>query len=303
MKLDRLDGLVAFHAAASARSFTAAAAALDVTPQAISRAIAVLEARLGVRLLNRTTRSVGVTEAGARFLSSAGRALDDVYEALENLQESKHQAAGILRLNLPRPAFSGLVQPGLAAFHVAYPAIHLELGFDDGFVDIVERGFDAGIRLGESVARDMVGVPLSRREAVAIVAAPEYLRRRGTPQRIEDLREHDCIRFRFPGSGAAYRWELRCGERELDFEVAGPITVNDTAALVAAALDGLGLAYVLECTARAALRDGRLVRVLPEAGPVLPGFHLYYPSRRQLPPKLRCFIEHFRAPPEGRNIR
>ncbi len=295
MRIDQLDGLVAFRAVALARSFTAAAAQLEVSTQAISQSIKALEARLGVRLFNRTTRSVSLNEAGERFLQVAGPALAELFDATDALQAFRDKPAGLLRINLPRPAFSGLLQPALAEFHAAYPEIRLEFSFDDGFVDIVALGLDAGIRLGESVAQDMVSVMLSREERIAILASPDYLRRRGEPTTIAELAQHDCIRFRFPGSGAVFRWELLQDGRLLELEVGGPLTVNDTSAMAAAALEGLGLAYVLECTVAEHLASGRLRRVLPQACPSFPGFHLYYPGRRQLPTALRCLIDFWRA--------
>lgn len=295
MRIDQLDGLVAFRAVALARSFTAAAAQLEVSTQAISQSIKALENRLGVCLFNRTTRSVSLNEAGERFLLAAGPALSDLFEATEALQEFRHQPAGLLRINLPRPAMSGLLQPGLAEFHAAYPEIRLELSFDDGFVDIVALGLDAGIRLGESVAQNMVSVMLSREERIVILASPAYLQRRGEPKTIAELANHDCIRFRFPGSGAVFRWELLQDGRVLEQEVGGPVTVNDTAAMTQAALEGMGLAYVLECTVHEHLAAGRLRRVLPQACPAFPGFHLYYPGQRQQPMALRCFIDFWRA--------
>lgn len=299
VRFKQLDGFIAFTTVARLRSFTAAAAELEVSPQAVSQSLRAFEERLGVRLFNRTTRSVALNEAGERLLARAGPALGDLFDALETVQEFRDRPAGLLRINLPRPAYSGLLQPVLPAFHAAYPDIELELCFDDGFSDIVEPGFDAGIRLGESVVQDMVSVPLSREERIVIVATPDYLARRGVPLSVEDLHAHDCIRFRMPTGGVVYRWELLKDRREIEMQVDGPITVNDTGAMVSAALDGFGLGYVLECTAAAHLASGRLVRVLERACPTLSGFHLYYPSRRQLPAKLRCFIDYWQAHARG----
>jgi DNA-binding transcriptional LysR family regulator len=295
MRIDQLDGLIAFRAVAQTRSFTAAAAQLQVSPQAISQGVKALETRLSVRLFNRTTRSVALTEAGERLWARLGPALEDVREATESVRELAEKPTGLLRINLPRLAFGGLLQPQLARFHEKYPGIALEFCFDDGFVDIVEQGLDAGIRLGDSVARDMVSFPLSPREAIAIVASPAYLKRRGTPSKIADLAHHDCIRFRFPSTGAIFRWELLDGGRPVEVEVAGAVTVNDPPAMVGCALAGLGLAYVLENTAREPIAAGKLKRVLISACPTLPGLHLYFPSRRQLPMKLRCFVDFWRT--------
>lgn len=295
MRIDQLDGLAAFRCVAQTRSFTAAAVQLAVSPQAVSQAVKALEARLGVRLFHRTTRSVSLNEAGERLWAKVGPALDDLFEATESVQEFRDKPMGLLRLGVSRPAFSALIQPAMVGFHAAYPDIGLELSFDDGFIDIVEKGIDAGIRLGDSVAQDMVSVKLSESEPIAILASPDYLARRGMPAGAADLKDHDCIRFRFPSTGVVFRWELLDEGRPIEMEVSGPITVNDTASMLSCAAEGLGLAYVLERTARDMLASGALRKVLPKASPVLPGFHLYYPSRRQLPPKLRCFVDFMTA--------
>jgi len=295
MKLDQLDGLVAFTAVARAKSFTAAAAALEVTPPAVSQAVRALEERLQVRLFNRTTRSVGLTEAGEQFLARVGPATGELLEATELLQAWRERPGGLLRINLPRVAYGALVQPLLGAFLAAYPEIRVELYFDDGFSNIIEGGFDAGIRMGDSVARDMVSTPLSAPLRMAVVGAPKYLKRKGVPKTLEDLRLHDCIRFRFLGSGALYRWELLRGRRLVEVEVQGPLTVNDTNALVETALEGFGLAYVIERSATPSLASGRLKSVLEDCCPTLSPFHIYYPSRRQMPAKLRCLIDFLKA--------
>lgn len=295
MRIDQLDGLAAFRCVAQTRSFTAAAIQLAVSPQAVSQAVKALEARLGVRLFHRTTRSVSLNEAGERLWAKVGPALDDLFEATESVQEFRDKPMGLLRLGVSRPAFSALIQPAMVGFHAAYPDIGLELSFDDGFIDIVEKGLDAGIRLGDSVAQDMVSVKLSESEPIAILASPDYLARRGTPGQAADLKNHDCIRFRFASTGVVFRWELLDEGRPIEMEVTGPVTVNDTASMLSCAAEGLGLAYVLERTARDMLASGALRKVMPTASPVLPGFHLYYPSRRQLPPKLRCFVDFMTA--------
>lgn len=300
MHLDQLDGLVAFRCVSETKSFTAAASRLEVSTQAVSQAIKALESRLGVRLFHRTTRSVSLSEAGERFLALAAPALADLSEAMESVQEFRDKPVGLLRLGVSRPAFAAVIQPACAAFHDAYPDIRLEFSFDDGFVDIVGLGLDAGVRLGDDVAQDMVSIPLSRNEPLAIVASPAYLQRRGTPRSIGELAAHDCIRFRFPSTGAIFRWELLSDGLPIQLDVTGPVTLNDTAALLSCAVEGLGLAYVLERTADSLLKTGLLQKVLPEAMPLLPGFHLYHPSRRLTPPKLRCFIDFMKARVSGR---
>jgi DNA-binding transcriptional LysR family regulator len=291
MRIDQLDGLVAFRCVAQSMSFTAAAAQLEVSPQAVSQAVKALETRLGVRLFHRTTRSVSLNEAGQRLWAKVGPALTDLFEATEAVQEFRDKPIGLLRIGISRPAFSAWLQPALAGFHHAYPDIKVELSFDDGFVDIVAQGLDAGVRLGDAVAQDMVSVKVTESEPIAVLGSPAYLQRRGVPQRVADLAGHDCIRFRFPSSGAVFRWELLEDGQPTEVEVSGVMTVNDTAAMLSCAAAGLGLAYVLEGTARLLIEDGSLVKVLAGSSPVLPGFHLYYPSRRQLPLKLRCFLD------------
>ena len=207
------------------------------------------------------------------------------------MQAFRDKPVGQLKIGISRPAFSAWLQPALPDFHARYPGIEVDLRFDDAFVDIVAQGLDAGVRLGDAVAQDMVSVKVSECEPIALLGSPDYLRRRGVPCRIEDLAGHECIRFRFPGSGAVFRWELLDGGRPVEVQVKGAVTVNDTASMLACAQAGLGLAYVIEGTARKLVRDGVLVKVLETASPVLPGFHLYYPSRRQLPLKLRCFVD------------
>ena len=276
MRIDQLDGLVAFRCVAQTRSFTAAAAELEVSPQAVSQTVKALEARFGVRLFHRTTRSVSLNEAGDRLWAKVGPALTDLFEAIESVQEFRDKPVGLLRLGISRPAFSALLQPALASFHLAYPEIKLELSFDDGFVDIVAKGLDAGVRIGDLVAQDMVSVKVSESEPIAILGSPDYLNRRGVPMKVADLGNHDCIRFRFPSTGAVFRWELIDKGHLVEMEVHGPITVNDTASMLACAMEGMGLAYVLERTARDMLGSGALTKVLSTAAPVLPGLHLYY---------------------------
>ena len=208
MKLNQLDGLLAFWKVAEHRGFTAAAAALDVSPSALSQAIRHLEARLGVRLLNRTTRSLSLTEAGEAYLSRIGPALSDVLEAGEQLHALQGRPSGVLRINAARISIAMVLQPLLAGFLKAYPDVQVELTNDEGYVDIVERGFDAGVRTGESVQKDMVAVPLGGPIAVAIVGSPDYFKRHPVPRHPSDLVQHNCVRFRFSGSGAIYKWEL-----------------------------------------------------------------------------------------------
>ena len=246
MRLNQLDGLLAFWKVAEYRGFSAAAGALEVSPSALSQAIRHLEARLGVRLLNRTTRSVSLTEAGEAYLSQIGPALGDVLQAAEQLHALQGRPSGVLRINAARISIAMALQPLLAGFLKACPDVQIELTNDEGYVDIVERGFDAGVRLGESVQKDMVAVPLGGPISVAIVGSPDYFRRHPVPRHPCDLVHHNCVRFRFSGSGAIHRWELEVDGRIVEYEIGGSLTISDSMFSVEAALEGVGLAYTFE---------------------------------------------------------
>jgi DNA-binding transcriptional LysR family regulator len=295
MRLNQLDGLLAFWKVAQHRGFSAAAAALEVSPSALSQAIRTLETRLGVRLLNRTTRSVSLTEAGEAYLSRIGPALADVLEAGEQLHALQGRPSGLLRINSARISIAMVLQPLLAGFLKAYPEVQIELTNDEGYVDIVERGFDAGVRMGESVQKDMVAVPLGGPVTVAVVGSPDYFKRHPAPRHPSDLVNHNCVRFRFSGSGAIYKWEFTVDERIVEYEVGGSLTISDSTFPVEAALDGIGLAYTFDALVTEHLKSKRLKRVLGAQSPSFPGFYLYYPSRRQQPSKLKAFVEHIRA--------
>ena len=292
MKLKKLDGLIAFWKVAERRGFTAAAAELEVSPSALSQAIRQLEARVGVRLLNRTTRSVSLTEAGEAYLARVGPALGQVIEAGEELNVLQGRPAGTLRLNAARISTALVLQPMLAGFLQKHPYVQLELINDEGFVDIVEKGFDAGVRFGESVHRDMVAIPLGGPVTVAVVASPEYLRRVPAPRHPDELVRHNCVRLRFSGTGVIYKWEFQLGSRLVEYEVKGNLTPSDTLFSVNAALEGVGLAYTFEQLARPYIRAKRLTRVLASFSPTFPGFYLYYPSRRHQPTKLKALIDY-----------
>jgi len=292
MKLKQLDGLMAFWKVAEHRGFTAAAAELEVSPSALSQAIRQLETRLGVRLLNRTTRSVSLTEAGEAYLARVGPALGQVIEAGEELNVLQGRPTGTLRLNAARISTALVLQPLLAGFLQENPHVHLELTNDEGFIDIVEKGFDAGIRFGESVHRDMVAIPIGGPVAVAVVAAPEYLRRHPAPRHPDELVRHNCIRFRFAATGAIYKWEFQVDGRLVEYEVKGNLTLSDTMFGLEAALEGVGLAYTFEQLARPYIRAKRLKRVLASFSPTFPSFYLYYPSRHDQPTKLKALIEY-----------
>ena len=291
MRLNQLDGLLAFWKVAQHRGFSAAAAALEVSPSALSQAIRHLEARLGVRLLNRTTRSVSLTEAGEAYLSWIGPALGDVLEAGEQLHALQGRPSGVLRINAARISIAMVLQPLLAGFLEATPDVQIELTNDEGYVDIVEGGFDAGIRLGESVQKDMVAVPLGGPVSVAIVGSPAYFKRHPVPRHPSELVQHNCVRFRFSGSGAIHKWELVVDDRIVEFEIRGRFTTTDSMFSVEAALEGVGLAYTFDQLSLPHVRAKKLKRVLSDFSPTFPGFYLYYPSRRQQPSKLKAFVD------------
>jgi DNA-binding transcriptional LysR family regulator len=292
--LNQFDGLLAFWKVAQHRGFTAASAELEVSPSALSQAIRHLEARLGVRLLNRTTRSVSLTEAGEAYLSHIGPALGDVLEAGEQLHALQGRPSGVLRINAARISVAMALQPLLPGFLRACPDVQIEIANDEGYVDIVEKGFDAGIRLGESVQKDMIAVPLGGPVAVAVVGSPDYFSRYPIPRHLADLAGHNCIRFRFSGSGAIHKWEFTVDDRLVEYEIGGSLTISDSLFSTEAALEGVGLAYTFEQLSAPHIRAKRLKRVLTRYSPTFPGFYLYYPSRRQQPSKLKAFVDYVR---------
>lgn len=294
MKLNQMDGLMAFWKVAEHRGFTAAAAELEVSPSALSQAIRQLEARLGVRLLNRTTRSVSLTEAGEAYLAQVGPALGQVVEAGETLNVLQGRPTGTLRLNAARISTAMVLRPLLAGFLQENPHVQLELTNDEGFVDIVEKGFDAGVRMGESLHRDMVAIPLGGPVSVMVVASPEYLQRFPVPRHPDDLVRHNCVRFRFAATGAIYKWEFQVDDRLVEYEVKGSLTISDSLFSVDAALEGVGLAYTFEELALPHIKAKRLKRVLTAYSPTFPGFYLYYPSRHDQPTKLKALIDYVR---------
>jgi len=290
MKLNQLDGLVAFWKVAQHRGFTAAAAELEVSPSALSQAIRQLEARLGVRLLNRTTRSVGLTEAGEAYFARVGPALGQVLEASEDLNVLQGRPAGTLRLNAARISIAMVIQPLLAGFLREHPHVQLELTNDEGFVDIVEKGYDAGVRMGENLHRDMVAVPLGGPVTAVVVASPEYLQSHPAPGHPDELVRHNCIRFRFAAAGSVYKWEFLVDNRNVEYEVKGNLTISDSVFSLEAALEGVGLAYTFEQLAQPYIKAKRLKRVLAQFSPTFPGFYLYYPSRHNQSTKLQALI-------------
>jgi DNA-binding transcriptional LysR family regulator len=291
---DVIEAIPSFLLVAERRSFRAAAKELGVSPSALSQTIKALEARLGVALLTRTTRSVGLTEAGARLREQARPAFDGLTAAVEAARSLAGRPSGLLRINASRGVIASIIRLALPSFLAAHPDMEVEISADDGFVDIVAEGFDVGFRLGESLQGDMVAVRASPPFRFAIAGAPSYFARRGRPQRPEDLRQHACIRFRHTSSQGIYRWELQDGNRPIEIAVDGPLIVNDTAVSIASALDGIGLIHISQPLIDEHVREGRLETVLDDFMPETPGVFLYYPSRSQTLPKLRAFIDHVR---------
>jgi DNA-binding transcriptional LysR family regulator len=288
-----LDGVEAFLGVARHRNFRKAAAELEVTPSAISQAVRTLEARVGAALFIRTTRSVGLTEAGERFLSRAKPAFEELAAAGEAARELGQRPTGLLRLSVPRAVVPILLEPLIASFCQAYPTVQVEIAASEKLVDLAAEGFDAGIRMGQFITTDMVAVPLTPPFPFVVVGSPDYLRRRKRPERVDDLRDHDCLRLR-RSNGSIANWHFADGDKAVEAIVSGPLVVHDYPTLLGAALQGVGLAQVPRPLASAAIADGRLQTLLTSFAVTTPGVFLYYPSRRQVLPKLRAFIEHVR---------
>jgi DNA-binding transcriptional LysR family regulator len=286
-----LDGVEAFLSVAQHRSFRRAAAELGVTPSAISQAVRALEARVGAALFIRTTRSVGLTEAGERFLSRAKPAFEELVAASEVARELGRRPTGLLRLTAPRAVVPILLEPLIASFCQAYPEIEVEIAASEDLVDLAAEGFDAGVRLGQFIAADMVAVRLTPPFRFIIVGSPAYLAHSGRPERPDDLRQHACLRLR-RSNGAFALWSLNDNGRAIEIAVSGPFIANDFLAVLGAAVAGVGLAQVPEPLAAGPVKAGRLVHVLAPFAPMTPGVFLYYPGRWQMMPKLRAFIDH-----------
>ncbi|WP_194790510.1 LysR family transcriptional regulator [Pseudomonas sp. UFMG81] len=304
MRQDHLDGLVTFMAVAEEKGFSNAAVKLGISPSAVSQSIRVLEQRLGLVLFNRTTRSVCLTEIGERYLERVQPALEQLSNASQELGREANHPAGLLRVNVPRAAYLIVLQPILRRFMAAYPEINLEIRAENHLVDIVGQGFDAGIRFGNAVEKDMVALAIGPPLKAQIIASPEYLTQFGQPEHPRDLLQHDCISFRHSSSGQIERWEFDNGQEKIDLQIKGRLILNDSEILVRSALDGLGIAYMINGYIEPFIQQGRLLRFLEEWSPVIPPLHLYYPDRRRVPAKLRVFIdflrsEHAEAQPEG----
>ncbi|ESX60931.1 transcriptional regulator [Mesorhizobium sp. LSHC422A00] len=287
--------LKAFAAIVEERSFVRAAARLRVSPPALSQSIRQLEARIGIRLLNRTTRSVSPTGAGETLFARLAVAFEELEGAVADIQAARDRPAGSLRINVPRVAAVRFIGPILGDFQRAYPDIALTVIVDDTLTDIVRGRFDAGIRLGERLEKDMVAVKLSGDLQMAAVAAPVYLENRAIPRHPQELHQHQCITFQWPGGGNLYRWEFARGKRSLEIAVEGSLTVNDTELMLNAALGGAGVAYMIDYQVQSWIDAGRLMRFLEPWSPSFPGFFLYHSSSRHVPPALRAFIDFVRA--------
>ena len=280
-------------------NFSRAAVDLGLTPSALSHSLRALENRLGVRLFNRTTRSVALTEAGERLYERLKPAFRDIDDALEDLNHFRDKPSGNLRITSGRQACELVLLPIASEFLKIYPDIRLEVVESDALLDIVASGFDAGVRFGNRLEADMVSLPIGPNLRSVVVGSPGFFERHPAPQKPEDLHALPCIRHRFP-SGSMYRWEFERGGIEQEIEVNGPLTLGDVSLMIGPALQGLGLAYVFEDMAREHLASGRLVQVLADWCPYYPGLHLYYPSRRHVPAPLKAFIDFARNAREGK---
>ncbi|MBY5393287.1 LysR family transcriptional regulator [Rhizobium leguminosarum] len=295
--MDRLvlRDLAVFETVARHGSFTAAAAELGISQSSLSYAISQLEQRLGLALLARTTRKVSLTQAGQKLLDTLVPALLDIGNGLASLQEMRATVSGSVRLTMVPFAFETIFRPTLKSFRDKFPNVSVEVSIDEGLSDIVSDGFDGGIRFNTLVEKDMVSVPLTPSSPVTIVASSDYLQRRGVPVKPEDLASHTCIGYRFVSSSRLYRWPLAKGKKKSDYGTDGALVFNDGEAIRAAALDGLGLAYVFRSQVRADIELGRLVSVLTDWLPDLPGFSLYYPNRVRTAPAFRSVIDHLNS--------
>ncbi len=296
MLKDNFNDLLSFMVVARERSFTRAAAQLGVSQSALSHAMRNLEARLEVRLLTRTTRSVAPTEAGEQLFMRLSPHLLEIEQELTALRDTRDRPAGNIRLTAGEHAMSAVLWPVLKPFMAQYPDINVEVTVDDGLTDIVDGRFDAGVRLGEQVAKDMIAVRIAPDMRMAVVGSAEYLQRFGVPETPEQLDQHRCINMRLPTRGGLYAWEFERDGRELRVRVDGQLILNSLPQRIDAAENGLGLAYVPEDAVQDALAEGRLVRVLEAWCPAFAGYHLYYPSRRQHTSAFSLLIAALRHP-------
>jgi len=295
--------LAAFAVVAEERSFTRAAARLGVSPSALSHTMRRLEERLHIRLLARSTRSVSTTEAGERLLARLAPAIGEISNAVEDLGRLLDRPSGGVRITTSRSAAQMVIAPILPRFVASYPGIVLEVLIEAGLTNIIAQRFDAGIRLGESLEKDVVAVPVTGQLRMAVVGAPSYFTAHPEPSTPQDLRQHRCINFRLPSAGTIYKWEFEKGRHKVEVGVDGPLIFNDEAMVLDAVLAGIGLAYLGESQVASLVQAGALSRVLEDWCPPFAGFFLYYPGRRQVSPALAAFIDAVRVPAESRKAR
>lgn len=294
MPLENFNDLASFAAVAKARSFTKAAAQIGISQSALSQTIRNLEQRLGLRLLTRTTRSVAPTEAGERLLKTVASRFEEIESALASLSELREKPAGTIRITAGEHAAITALQPALRKILPGYPEINIEIVVDYGLTDIVAEGYDAGVRLGEQVAKDMVAVRIGPDLRMAVVGAPSYFKRHPPPKTPQDLAVHNCINIRLPTYGGLFPWDLEKNGREVNVRVEGQLVFNNMELRLASALQGLGLAYMPEDQARPHIANKRLIRVLEDWCPPFSGYHLYYPSRRHSSPAFALLVEALR---------
>jgi DNA-binding transcriptional LysR family regulator len=294
MARGNINDLTAFLAVARARSFTRAAAKLGVSQSALSHTIRGLEARLGLRLLTRTTRSVAPTEAGDRLLRTIGPRLDEIEAEIAALSELRDKPAGTIRITAGRHPVETILTPAIAKLLPDYPDLKIEFIVDQRLTDIVAEGLDAGVRLGEQLARDMIAIRIGPDMRMSVVGSPGYFADRLRPRTPHDLTAHNCINLRLPTLGGLYAWEFERNKREIKVRVEGQLVFNDADLMLGAAIAGLGLAYVIEDRAARHVASGHLVRVLADWCPPFPGYHLYYPSRRQPTPAFALLVNALR---------
>jgi DNA-binding transcriptional LysR family regulator len=290
-RVDRFDGLSEFLAIARRGSFRAAAAELGVTPGAVSQALQALERRLGLPLFHRTTRKIALTEAGAKLLAQLGPAAETITDTLDDLTQLQVRPSGTLRLLVHRMALSQVVEPILPAFRRTYPDVHVEIVVNDAQIELVEGGYDAGIRIGEFIDRDMIAVRVSPPFSWVVLGAPRYLAARGRPLIPEDIANHECIRFRLPGTRKTYRWEFERDGQALTVDPPGSVLVDDAALLRLLAVKGMGLVYTSSLQAAPELSAGLLEPVLESFMPARDSLFIYFPRSSRGQPKLRAFVE------------
>lgn len=294
MLKENFNDLISFLVVARERSFTKAAAKLGISQTALSHSIRNLEERLHLRLLTRTTRSVAPTEVGERLVNSLGPHFADIEHELNALGEMRDRPAGKIRINAAEHAIDSIVWPVLKTFLADYPDINVEITMDNALTDIVRRRYDAGIRLGEQLAKDMVAVRIGADMRMAVIGAPSYFKLQGMPATPQELQHHNCINMRLPTLGGLYAWEFKKNQHEIKVRVEGQLIFNSYRQRIDAAVNGLGLAFVPDDTVKQQLANGQLIRVLEEWCPFFPGYYLYYPSRKQHTTAFALLIEALR---------